>query len=118
MALESLVERGAKTVFIGCLQAAEQCYDAIEASNGHYDDVKFVAFDTGTKLIQWMRKDGGAKLLGAIAQDAKLMGYKAVESAIKLYEGETNIDNISIDGIWWDANNVDEMIEKGIVTEG
>ena len=57
-------------------------------------------------------------MLGAIAQDSRLMGYKTVECAIKAYNGETNLDNISIDGIWYDASNIDEMIEKGIVFEG
>ena len=118
MAFESLYERGARVIFTGCLLAAEQVYDAIEASNGHYDDIKFSSFDTGTKLIEWLRKDTGPKLLGAIAQDSRLMGYKAVECAIKAYEGEENIQDISIDGIWYDINNLDEMMEKGIVFEG
>ena len=118
LALESLTEKGARVVFLGCLNVAEQCYDAILASSGRYDDVKFVSFDTGTKLIEWIKKEGGAKMLGAIAQDSRLMGYKTVECAIKAYNGETNLDNISIDGIWYDASNIDEMIEKGIVFEG
>lgn len=117
MALESLVERGAKLIFGPAVSIAEQCYDAIEASNGHYDDIKFVSFDTGTKLIEWMKKETGPKLLGAIAQDSRMMGYKAVESAIKAYEGD-EVEDISIDGIWWDAENMEEMMEKGIVFEG
>lgn len=118
IALESLAERGTRVVFQSCLYVVEQCYDAIQASNGRYDEIKFVAFDTGTKIIEWMKNNKGPKLLGAIAQDSRLMGYKVVECAINAANGETDIEDISIDGIWYDSDNIDEMIEKGIVFEG
>ena len=118
MALESLSERGASLIFIANLNALNQVYDAIEASNNHYDDIKFVGFDTGTKAIEWIKKESGAKLLGAIAQNSYEMGYKAVECAIKKCEGQEIKEDIYIPGVWYDVNNLEEMIEKGLVFEG
>ena len=118
LALESLSERGAKVIFMTTLIVAEPVYDAILASENRYSDIKFVGFDTGTKLIEWIKNDNVPKLLGAIVQDSAMMGYKTVENAIKAANNEPFEENMSIDGIWYDSFNIDELLEKGIVYEG
>lgn len=118
LALESLSERGAKVVFLTSLIVIEPVYDAILASEDRYSGMSFVGFDTGTKAIEWLKDETAPKLLGAIVQDSKLMGYKTVENAIKAYKGEEYDNHLSIDGIWYDAENVDELYAQGIVYEG
>ena len=118
LALESLSERGAKLVFITAITVMEQVYDAILASEDRYSGMSFVGFDTGTKPIEWLKDETAPKLLGAIVQDSKMMGYRTVENAIKASKGEEFDAHLSIDGIWYDAENVDELYAQGIVYEG
>ena len=118
LGLESLSERGAKTIFLTAIIVAEPVYDAIVASGDRYNDIKFVGFDTGTKIIEWLKNENAPKLIGAIVQDSKKMGYKTVENAIKAVNNESFDENTFIDGIWYDAGNVDELLEQGIVYEG
>lgn len=115
LALESLSEKGADVIFLGCELVTNQVYDAITASQGQYENIKFAGFDTGQKVLEWVKKDTGPKLIGAIVQDSFTMGYKTVEYAINLYEGKPVDEELLIDGIWFNSENVDELIEEGIV---
>ena len=105
-------------MFLTACTVVEPVYDAIVASNGRYNDIKFVGFDTGTKYIEWLKNENAPKLLGAIVQDSETMGYKTVENIVKAINGEPFDTNTYIDGIWYDATNVDELLEQGVVYEG
>lgn len=118
LALESLAERGANIIFITACIEVDQVYDAILASENRYEGIKFIGFDSGTKYIEWLKNDDAPKLLGAIVQDSFTLGYKTVENAIKAYLNEPFEEEVYIDGIWYDALNVDELLAKGIVIEG
>ena len=118
LALESLTERGAKTIFMTACIVVEPVYDAILASGDRYNGINFAGFDTGTKYIEWLKNENAPKLLGAVAQNGKLMGYKIVENAIKAVNNEPFDENTYIDGVWYDATNVDELLEQGVVYEG
>lgn len=118
LGLESLSEKGANVIFLTASLVVEPVYDAIVASGNRYKDIKFVGFDSGTKNIEWLKNEEAPKLLGAIVQDSSTMGYKTVENAIKASKNEPFEENTFIEGIWYDASNVDELLEQGIVYEG
>lgn len=118
LGLEKLTERGARIMFLTACIEVDQVYDAILASENRYSDIKFVGFDSGTKYIEWLKNENAPKLLGAIVQDSAKMGYKTVENAIKAANNEPYEEDLLIDGIWYDENNVDELLAEGIVYEG
>ena len=111
-ALEALTEKGASAIFMTNEGVVKQVYDAIDAAGSKYDAIKFAGYDAGTKQIEWMKKTTGPKLVGAVAQDSYQIGYQAVEQAVFALEGKEVTEKVDISGAWWDATNVDEMIEK------
>lgn len=117
-ALEALYEKGAAAVFMCNEGVVKQVYDAITASGGKYDNVKFCGFDAGTKQIEWMKKTTGAKLVGSVAQDSYKIGYNAVLQCINALEEKEVSAEVAIAGAWWDASNVDEMVKNNLVYEG
>lgn len=117
-ALEALYEKGASAIFMSNEGVVKQVYDAIGASGTKYDEIKFCGYDAGTKQIEWMRKTTGPKLVGAVAQDSYQIGYQAVEQCVFALEGKEVTAEVAIAGTWWNADNVDDMIERNLVYEG
>ena len=117
-ALEALAEKGASAIFMTNEGVVKQVYDAIGAAGTKYDAIKFAGYDAGTKQIEWMKKTTGPKLVGAVAQDSFQIGYQAVEQAVFALEGKEVTEKVDISGAWWNATNVDEMIEKNLVYQG
>lgn len=117
-ALEALAEKGAAAIFMTNEGVVKQVYDAIGAAGTKYDAIKFAGYDAGTKQIEWMKKTTGPKLVGAVAQDSFQIGYQAVEQAVFSLEGKEITEKVDIAGAWWNAENVDEMIEKNLVYQG
>lgn len=117
-ALEALFEKGAKAIFMSNEGVVKQVYDAIGAAGSKYDGIKFCGFDAGSKQIEWMKASSGPKLVGAVAQDSYQIGYNAVEQCVNAIEGKTVEAEVAIAGAWWDATNVDEMIQNNLVYEG
>ena len=117
-ALEALYEKGAKAVFMCNEGVVKQVSDAIAAAGGKYDELKFCGFDAGTKQIQWIKAEAGAKLVGSVAQDSYNIGYNSVEQCINAIEGKTVEEKVAIAGAWYDSTNIDEMIQKNLVYEG
>ncbi|WP_461815882.1 substrate-binding domain-containing protein [Faecalimonas sp.] len=118
-ALEALFEKKAQAIFMCNEGVVKQVSDAIAASGGKYDALKFCGFDAGTKQIEWIRAQSGAKLIGSVAQDSYSIGYNAVEQCVKAIEDSANVEEkVDIAGVWYDASNIDEMISKNLVYEG
>lgn len=117
-ALEALYEKGAKAIFMTNEGVVKQVYDAIAAAGTKYDGIKFSGYDAGTKQIEWMKKTTGPKLVGSVAQDSYEIGYQAVEQCVFAIEGKDVTEKVDISGAWWDASNVDEMVEKNLVYQG
>lgn len=117
-ALEALYEKGTSAIFMTNEGVVKQVYDAIGASGGKYDNIRFCGFDAGSKQIEWMRSDKGARLVGAVAQDSYRIGYDAVLQCINAVEDKELETSVDIGGVWWNRDNVDEMIKKGLVYEG
>ena len=117
-ALEALYEKKASAIFMSNEGVVKQVYDATSAANGKYDNVKFCGFDAGSKQIEWMKATKGPKLIGSVAQDSFQIGYNAVEQAVFAIEGKEVKESVAIEGAWWNAENVDEMVKKNLVYEG
>lgn len=117
-ALEALSEKGVSAVFMSNEGVVKQVYDAIAAAGSKYDKIKFCGFDAGSKQIEWMKKESGPKLVGAVAQDSYQIGYKAVEQAAFAIEDKGVEKEVEIAGAWWNSENVDQMIEDNLVYEG
>lgn len=117
-ALEALYEKNVNAIYMSNEGVVKQVSDAIGAAAGKYDKIKFCGFDAGTKQIQWMKSESGPKLVGAVAQDSFEIGYQAVKQAIAAVEGKEISAEVAIEGAWWDATNVDEMIKNNLVYEG
>ena len=117
-ALEALYEKNISALFMTNEGVVKQVYDAIGASGGKYDSIKFCGFDAGTKQIEWMKAEGGAELIGSVAQDSYRIGYNAVIQCINAIEGNAVTEQVDIAGVWWDKSNVEEMVKSNIVYEG
>lgn len=117
-ALEALYEKGASAVFMTNEGVVKQVYDAIGASGEKYNNIKFCGYDAGTKQIEWMKKDTGPKLVGAVAQDSYQIGYQAVEQCVFALEDKPVSSEVAISGTWWNKENVEDMIDKNLVYEG
>ena len=117
-ALEALAERGSRLIFAPNQTSVNQVRDAVLASGGRYDDICFAGFDCGTKHLEWLRSEDGPRFLGAVAQDSYMMGYKTVENAVFASLGRTIESDYSIDGIWYDETNCEELLSQGVIYEG
>lgn len=117
-ALEALYEKNVNAIYMSNEGVVKQVSDAIGSAAGKYDKIKFCGFDAGTKQIEWMKSNSGPKLVGSVAQDSYQIGYQAVKQAINAAEGKDVTAEVAIEGAWWDASNVDEMMEKNLVYEG
>ena len=118
-ALNALVEKKCKAVFMSNEGVVKQVSDAIAANAGKYDGIVFSGFDAGTKQIEWIKKtDSKSKLVGSVAQDSYNIGYNAVEQCVFAIEGKDVKKTVDIEGQWYDKVNIDKMIQDNIVYEG
>lgn len=118
-ALNALVEKKAKAVFMSNEGVVKQVSDAIASNAGKYDGIVFCGFDAGTKQIQWIKNENTkSKLIGSVAQDSYSIGYNAVEQCVFAIEGKDVKNKVDIEGQWYDKTNIDKMIQDNIVYEG
>lgn len=118
-ALNALVEKKAKAIFMSNEGVVKQVSDAIASNAGKYDGILFCGFDAGTKQIQWIKNtETKSKLVGSVAQDSYSIGYNAVEQCVFAIEGKEVKTNVDIEGQWYDSSNIDKMIQENIVYEG
>ena len=118
-ALNALVEKKAKAIFMSNEGVVKQVSDAIASNAGKYAGILFCGFDAGTKQIQWIKNtETKSKLVGSVAQDSYSIGYNAVEQCVFAIEGRDVKTNVDIEGQWYDSSNIDKMIQENIVYEG
>ncbi|MGI6113693.1 MAG: ABC transporter substrate-binding protein [Mahellales bacterium] len=72
---------------------------------GKIGGVMLVGFDSSAVMKEAIRN---GEIAGAITQDPVGMGYKAVEVAVKLINGESVEPIIDTGCYWYDASNMDE----------
>ena len=117
-ALEALAEKGARLIFTANATSMLQVNDAVAASGERYNDIRFATFDCGTAAIEWAKKTDGPVLLGGVIQNTIEMGSRAVECAILASQNKEYEKEIFIDGIWFDSENIDDLLEEGIAYYG
>ncbi len=86
---------------------------AIDSNPGNYEGVKFFGFDAGEVQLNWMKEEN-SQLIGSVAQDSFQIGYLSVEELVKAINGEEATD-VGLAGVFWNAENADELNESGIV---
>ena len=116
-ALHSLKRQGARGIFLTNQFAVDQVYEEIRGNRGSYAQMVFVGFDSGKRQISWIRDPHMPRLVGSVAQDAYLMGYKAVTQCVNALEARGVTAFVEIPGAWYDRENIEEMIGKQIVFE-
>lgn len=67
--------------------------------------VMIIGFDSSQAMKEAIRK---GEIAGAITQDPVGMGYKAVETAVKIARGEAITGVIDTGCYWYDASNMDD----------
>ncbi len=118
IALEALTEKGARLIFTASAVSMLQVSDAIAASGERYNDIRFATFDCGTAAIEWVKKTDGPILLGGVIQNTIEMGNRAVECAVLASQNKEFEKEIFIDGIWFDSENIDDLLEEDIAYYG
>lgn len=68
------------------------------------NEIKIIGFNAGKTLVDAVRE---GVVSGAITQDPRGQGYKAVEAAIGAYQGVALPTIINTDFIWYDSTNID-----------
>lgn len=77
------------------------------AEGGRYDGLMVAGFDAGASQKNAVRNGW---FIGSVTQDPYMIGYYAVELAVKAANGET-VEDIDTGAQWYDASNIDdEMI--------
>ena len=107
--LEFLYEKDADLIYVTAITVAHQVIDAIQASGGKYDGIKFSAYDTSEKIVEWIEMDIGAELIGAVDQNPYMIGKYSAEALIKADKGEPIEENILVPGVWYNKDNVDQL---------
>ena len=106
-ALEYLYEKEARTVYGTSLNVIYQLYDAVMASGGKYDGIKFAGYDTSEKVFEWMKTDTAAKFIGAVDQNPFMIGKLSAETLINIDKGEQIEEEVLVPGVWYDRDNID-----------
>lgn len=117
-ALEYLYQKETDAAFMTAEPVISQIYDAIKSGLNQFNDIVFVGFDAGDRQIDWIKENSKPLLLGSVAQNSYALGYEAVSQVIKACQGQEVTDKITTDGVWWDINNYEAMIEQKIVYHG
>jgi ribose transport system substrate-binding protein len=84
--------------------SAVGCYNGIKEIN-KIGEIIIIGFDSSKALKDAVR---AGEIAGAITQDPIGMGYKTVEAAVKLINGEEVPEFIDTGAYWYDASNMDE----------
>ncbi|MBU9726455.1 ABC transporter substrate-binding protein [Diplocloster modestus] len=79
-------------------------YNGLKEAN-KLKDVKLVGFDSSAAMKEAIRS---GEIAGAITQDPVGMGYKTIETAVKLMNGESVESFIDTGCYWYDASNMDD----------
>lgn len=73
-----------------------------------------IGYDSGSQQMQAIREGLEA---GAITQNPVGIGYRCVEAAVKVLNGETVDENIDTGFFWYDASNIDDAEIQAVLYE-
>lgn len=103
-----------KGIFAANEGSSKGLVTAARELNLNGDEIKLIAFDSGTLLTEAI-KDG--VVAGAITQDPITMGYLAVVSAYQAYKGESLPEKIETGFRWYDRSNMDNPDIRSLLYE-
>lgn len=104
---------GIKGIFGGNEGSAEGVISAIREL-GKAGEITAIGFDSGREIIDAVSE---GLLAGAITQKPRDMGYKAVETALRAYEGAELPQFIDTGFEWYDKTNIDNPEIKQLLYE-
>ena len=113
--LEALYEKGATLIYMTAETVVNQIFDAVAASGNKYDGMYFAGFDAGQKALQWLQSDDEAVFVCGVSQNPYSIGYLTAQTLIRLVNGETVEELISVPGMVYDRENCRELIEQGLL---
>ena len=119
LGLVALADWGAQSIFMTNEGVVNEVFPEVSDNAAAYKDILFCGFDAGTNQYNWM-KDAGANyalLVGSVAQDSYSIGYESVKMAIAKLEGKV-VEDVGIAGVWYNAENIDEMRDRNIFYMG
>lgn len=118
--LDTLRTWGAQAIFMCNEGVVKECYASVTGNADLYKDLLFCGFDAGTAQQDWIKDEGAtyAHLVGSVAQDSYQIGYQAVMQAAKYLKNEQVETSVAISGVWYNAENLDQMKEDNIVYDG
>jgi ribose transport system substrate-binding protein len=77
-------------------------------------EIVVIGYDSGSQQMMAIREGLEA---GAITQNPVGIGYKCVEAAVKVLNGETVPENIDTGFYWYDATNIDDAEIQAVLYE-
>lgn len=116
--LDNLYKNGAKAVFMTNENIGNEICDYVSKNSDKFSKITFCGFDSGTKQIQWLKSEKGAKFIGAVARNAYDLGYNAVEQCVFAIEGKEVKETVEIGVEWYNTSNVDKLLQDGLVYNG
>ena len=119
LGLTALTEWGAQAIFMTNEGVVNEVFPEVSDNAETYKHILFCGFDAGTNQYNWIKNAGAdyAKLVGSVAQDSYSIGYKSVELAIKKLAGEA-VSDVGIAGVWYNAENIEDMLSKNLFYMG
>ncbi len=117
-AFEKLYKQGAKAFFMTEENIGGEIADYVFADKEKFKDLVFCGFDSGSKQIQWLKTTDGPKFIGGVAQNYSDLGYNAVRQCIIADEGGEIKSDIEIGVEWYDNENIDKLLQEGVVYNG
>ena len=119
LGLTSLKSWGAQAIFMTNEGVVNEVFPEVKDNAADYKSILFCGFDAGTNQYDWI-KDAGkscALLVGSVAQDSYSIGAEAVKLAIAKLEGK-EVKDVGIGGLWYNAENIDDLKAKNIFYMG
>ena len=102
-----------KGIFGGNQGSAEGVINAIRELNKQ-GDIVAIGFDSGKVVTDAIRE---GIIVGAVTQEPENIGYKAVETAFRAYQGERLPEFIDTGFKWYDKSNIDNPEIKKLLYE-
>ncbi|MDF2613157.1 MAG: sugar transporter, periplasmic ligand binding protein [Clostridia bacterium] len=102
-----------KGIFGGNQGSAEGIVKAIRELNKE-GEITAIGFDSGKIIVDAVRE---GILAGAVSQNPQEIGYQAVETAFKAYQGEVLPAFIDTGYVWYDKTNIDNPEIKELLYE-
>lgn len=87
---------------------------AVQAAQGAGRDVVLVGFDSGKAQQEYVRS---GVIAGSVSQNPYQIGYRTIETAVALLNGDEVETSVDSGFLWYDASNIDDEEIQGALYE-